>query len=104
MRKVVAKAGQSLASGVAVGQLANLGPESIALLLQAGIDDRRKLEEFGAVGAYVEIHRLGLHPPLNLLYILEGALRNVSWTELPHHVRASITLEADALIESMRSL
>ena len=85
---------------VAIGELINLSPESSQLLEQVGIEDREKLEELGSVGAYVEIHRKGLRPSLNLLYALEGALRNIPWTNLPYHVRASLTLEADAILGS----
>ncbi|MSQ20550.1 MAG: hypothetical protein EXR39_13565 [Betaproteobacteria bacterium] len=103
MMNRVAKAGQNTGDTVAIGQLANLTAEASDLLLRAGIDNRRKLEEFGAVGAYLEMHRKGLQPTLNFMYVLEGALRDVPWTQLPHHVRASITLEADALIEAEKN-
>ena len=96
------KAAPQNANTVELRQLANLTAEASALLIQAGIDDRRKLEEIGAVGAYMEMYRQGLKPAMNLLYVIEGALRDVPWTQLPHHVRASITLEADAMIESER--
>ncbi|MFN0299217.1 MAG: TfoX/Sxy family DNA transformation protein [Burkholderiales bacterium] len=92
--------GKSTQQPVAFGELINLSPESSLLLEQVGIEDRRKLEELGSVGAYVEIHRKGLRPTLNLLYALEGALRNMPWTNLPYHVRASLTLEADAILGS----
>ena len=52
------------------------------------------------MGAYVEIHRKGLRPTMDLLYALEGALRNMPWTNLPYHVRAALTLEADAILGS----
>lgn len=77
---------------------ANLAPECAELLAQVGIDFPSQLEQVGAVGAYVAIHRRGLKPTLTLLYALEAALRNVPWTQLPHHVRAALTLEVDALL------
>lgn len=83
---------------VGVGDLAALAPESLHLLLQAGIGDRGRLEELGSVGAYIEVHRHGLKPSLNLLYALEGVIRDTPWTSLPYHVRASLTLEADAML------
>ena len=98
MRKGSRTAGKPPGQLVAVSDLINLGPESSELLGRVGIEDRRALEELGSVGAYVEIHRKGLRPTLNFLFALEGALRNVPWTQLPHHVRASLTLEADAII------
>ncbi len=92
--------GKSVQQPVAFSELINLSPESSQLLEQVGIEDRRKLEELGSVGAYVEIHRKGLRPTLDLLYALEGALRNMPWTNLPYHVRAALTLEADAILGS----
>jgi DNA transformation protein and related proteins len=91
---------KSAEQSVAFGDLINLSPESSQLLEQVGIEDRQKLAELGSVGAYVEIHRKGLRPSLNLLYALEGALRNMPWTNLPYHIRASLTLEADAILGS----
>ncbi len=102
MRKSNRAAAKKTAQTVAVGELINLSPESSQLLERAGIEDRQTLEDLGSVGAYVEMHRKGLRPTLNLLYALEGALREVPWTQLPHHVRASLTLEADAILGSER--
>lgn len=86
------------APAVAVGDLAGLAPESLQMLLQAGIGDRGRLEALGSVGAYIEVHRRGLKPSLNFLYALEGVIRDTPWTSLPYHVRASLTLEADAML------
>jgi hypothetical protein len=86
----------------ALSNMLNLGPASAQMLADAGIESRAELEELGAVGAYVTVYRKasGSRPTLNLLYALEGALRNIPWTKLPHHVRASLTLEADAILSS----
>ncbi len=102
MRKSSRIAGKKTGPTVAVGELINLSLESSQLLERAGIEDRRTLEDLGSVGAYVALYRKGLRPTLNLLYALEGALRDVPWTQLPHHVRASLTLEADAIIGAER--
>ncbi len=83
--------------------LDQLGPEIAAMLQKAGIRDRAELEEVGAVGAYVAASRKGLQPTLSFLYAVEGALRGVAWASLPYHVRASLTLEADALLHAERS-
>lgn len=88
--------------GAQLGGLAHLGPEVAVLLRKAGIRTRAELEETGAVGAYVVACRKGLQPTLSFLYALEGALRGVAWASLPYHVRASLTLEADAILHSER--
>jgi DNA transformation protein and related proteins len=100
MRKTSRGAGKNTGQSVTVSELINLSPESSEMLERAGIESRQALADLGSVGAYVEIHRKGMRPTLNLLYALEGALRNVPWTQLPYHVRASLTLEADAIIGS----
>lgn len=80
--------------------LRNLAPESATMLVEAGVDTRAKLAEIGAVGAYVAVKKKGLNPTLNLLYAVEGALRGLPWTELPYHIKASLTLEADAYLDA----
>lgn len=78
--------------------LRNLGPESVRMLEAVGVTTRAALNELGAVGAYVAVKRSGQKPTLNLLYALEGALRDIAWTDLPYQVKASLTLEADAYL------
>lgn len=70
------------------------------MLEAAGIRTRSQLNELGSVGAYVAVKRAGQQPTLNLLFAIEGALRDIAWTELPYHVRASLTLEADAYLDA----
>ena len=86
--------------GAGFSGLPNLGAEAAALLEQAGISTRAELEELGSVGAYVAVNRKGLKPSLSLLYAIEGALRGIAWADLPYHVRASLTLEADAVLDA----
>lgn len=83
-----------------LASLKNLGEESARMLEAAGIATRSDLSELGAVGAYVAVKRKGLKPTLNLLYAIEGALRDVAWTDLPYHVRTQLTLEADAYLDA----
>lgn len=80
--------------------LGNLGRDSAQMLEAAGISTRSQLSELGAVGAYVAVRRKGLKPPLNLLYAIEGALRDIPWTDLPYPVRTQLTLEADAYLDA----
>lgn len=83
-----------------LASLRNLGPESAKMLADVGIDTRATLADIGAVGAYVAVKKKGLNPTLNLLYAVEGALRDLPWTELPYHIKASLTLEADAFLDA----
>ncbi len=68
------------------------------MLEAAGIATRTALSELGAVGAYVAVKRKGLNPTLNLLYAIEAGLRDVA--VLPSHVKAQLTLEADAYLDA----
>jgi len=86
--------------GLAIETLKNLRGTHARMLHEAGITSPAQLHELGAVGAYIRVRRSGLQAGLNLLYALEGAIRNMSWTDLPYGVRAALTLEADAYLSS----
>lgn len=97
-----AKRAKSPVDAQAIAELRNLGEASAKMLAQAGIKTVAELREVGAVAAYVAVKRTGATPSLDLLYALEGALRDVPWTALPYPVRASLTLEADAYLDAER--
>jgi DNA transformation protein len=80
--------------------LKNLSGLNARILQEAGVTSPAQLHELGAVATYVRVKRAGIQASLNLLYALEGAIRDVNWTELPYSVRASLTLEADAFLEN----
>jgi DNA transformation protein len=82
----------------AIEELKNLSGTSARMLKEAGITSPTELHELGAVEAYVRVKRAGVQAGVNLLYAIEGAIRDVSWTELPYNVLASLTLEADAYL------
>lgn len=82
-----------------LASMKNIGEESARMLQDAGIRTPAELEELGAVGAYVAVYKTGAKPSLNLLYAIEGALRNIAWTRVPYQVRAALTLEADAFLD-----
>ena len=64
-------------------KLRNIGPKSAAWLRQVGLRTRADLEGVGAVEAFMRVKRAGFKPSLNLLYALEGALRDCHWQEVP---------------------
>lgn len=70
-----------------ISRLRNLGPRSEAWLNAVGIKTRAELEEVGSVVAYRWVVEHGFAPSLNLLYALEGALRDVHWAELDAEVK-----------------
>lgn len=76
---------------------ANLGPKSEAMLMRAGIADIDRLQQLGAVGAYLEVKRHGDKPSLHLLWALEGALTSRPWQEVAKKDRLRLLLELEAL-------
>lgn len=78
------------------GKVRNIGPKSAAWLRQVGVHSPEQLAELGAVGTFIKIKRAGFRPSLNLLYALEGALRDCHWQEVPEARRSELVLAADA--------
>lgn len=77
-------------------KLRNIGPKSAAWLRQVGLRTREDLEAAGAVDAFVKVRRAGFKPSLNLLYALEGALRDCHWQEIPEARRLQLVEAAEA--------
>ncbi len=87
-------------STVSLESLKNLTATNAKVLHAVGITSAAELHEMGAVAAYVRVKRAGIQTSLNFLYALEGAIRDINWTDLPYATRASLTLEADAYLAS----
>jgi DNA transformation protein len=80
--------------------LRNLGPASAAWLEAAGIHTADQLRRLGALEAFrrVAFHRGG-DVSLNLLYALEGALRDVRWDRIPREERDALRRAAETPAE-----
>lgn len=87
-------------SDTPVIQLKNLGPKSAQWLNAIGIHTRADLQALGALAAYQRVCAAGCKPSLNLLYALEGALRDCHWQALPEDVRRGLVIAADSLSQS----
>ncbi len=74
-----------------ITDLRGLGVVSARWLSSVGINDENDLREVGAVEAFARV-RLAVAPraSLNLLYALEGALRDVDWRSLPEDLKLSL--------------
>ena len=83
------------------GKLRNIGPKSAAWLRQVGLRSREDLEAAGPVGAYLKVRRAGFKPSLNLLYALEGALRDCHWQEVPETRRGELVAAAEDAIAQL---
>jgi hypothetical protein len=73
-----------------VRQLRNLGPVSAGWLAAVGIHTLADLRAAGAAEAWRRVFEAGRNPSLNLLWALEGALRDEHWGELPPTVKAAL--------------
>lgn len=83
------------------GKMRNIGPKSTAWLRQVGLRTRQELEAAGPVDAYMRVRRAGFRPSLNLLYALEGALRDCHWQEVPDERRKELVAAAEAAIAGL---
>lgn len=72
---------------VPVGRLRNLGPTSARWLEAVGVRSLSDLRSLGAPEAWSRVQDAGFNPTLNLLYALEGALRDEHWAGLPAAVK-----------------
>lgn len=79
-------------------KLRNIGPKSAAWLRQVGLRSLDDLAAVGAVEAYMKVRRAGFKPSLNLLYSLEGALKDCHWQEVPEARRTELVQAAEAAI------
>ena len=79
-------------------KLRNIGPKSAAWLRQVGLRSREELAAAGTVDAFMRVKRAGFKPSLNLLYALEGALRDCHWQEVPDARRSELVAAAEAAI------
>jgi len=74
--------------------LRNLGPASTRWLNAIGVHTRRDLEKLGAVDAYAILRAHGYNASLNLVYAIEGALRDCAWNRLPAKRKAQLKAAA----------
>ncbi len=79
-------------------KLRNIGPKSAAWLRQVGLRTEDDLRAIGALDAFIRVKRAGFKPSLNLLYALEGALRDCHWQDIPAERRSELLIAADAAI------
>ena len=82
-------------------KMRNIGPKSAAWLRQVGLKTPEDLIEAGPLEAFMRIKRAGFKPSLNLLYSLEGALRDCHWQEVPEERRTELVAAAEAAIAEL---
>ena len=77
-------------------KMRNIGPKSAAWLRQVGLRTEQDLVGAGPVDAFMRVRRAGFKPSLNLLYALEGALRDCHWQEVPEQRRVELVAAVEA--------
>lgn len=83
-------------AGKDLANMPNLGKKSAQMLRDAGIHTVKELNDPGAVEAYLKIKRQGITVSLNMLYAIEGALKNTHWNKLDRATREELLMEVDA--------
>ena len=68
----------------------NIGKVSRRWLFEVGVVTLEDLRAVGAVAAYRMIKAQQPQATLNLLWSLEGAIRNVDWRELPPEIKRKL--------------
>jgi hypothetical protein len=77
-------------------QLRNIGKVSAGRLAAVGITTPSELEALGAVEAYRRVKEAyPAQTSLNLLYALEGAILDVTWSDLPPALRERLRAAAE---------
>jgi DNA transformation protein len=74
----------------------NIGPKSTAWLRQVGVRSMEDLQRVGVLETFLKVKRAGFRPSLNLLWSMEGALRDCHWTDVPEDRRAELLRALDA--------
>ncbi|MEJ2721859.1 MAG: TfoX/Sxy family protein [bacterium] len=75
--------------------LPNIGPTLAGELAKIGVENEKHLKKLGSVDAAVRISFAGRGACYNLLYALEGAIRNVRWHRIPKADRDRIKKKFD---------
>jgi DNA transformation protein and related proteins len=81
--------------GPALASLRGLGPMSVAMLGEAGIDTTAKLKANDPFALYLKIKRKRGNVSINLLYALIGAIEDRDWRDVARTDRTAILLTLD---------
>lgn len=77
-------------------KIRNVGPKGAAWLKQVGVRTQDDLDRLGPVEAFMKVKRAGFRPSLNLLYSLEGAIRNCHWADIPDERKRELVAAAES--------
>ena len=75
--------------------LPNLGPQSQAMLANAGLHTLAEIRKLGSVESYLAVKRLNRSASLNLLWALEGAISGRHWRDVAKHDRLHLLTQLE---------
>jgi DNA transformation protein and related proteins len=79
----------------ALSELRGLGPRSVEILVQAGINTPAKLRKADLFELYRRIKAKHPRMSLNLLYAMMGAVDNVDWRDIAKERRSEVLMRLD---------
>ncbi|MEJ2794130.1 TfoX/Sxy family protein [Iodobacter sp. LRB] len=85
-----------------ISDLANLGPQSQAMLEAAGICSVQAIYDLGSVRAYLQVKQMNPHASLNLLYALEGAVSGQPWQTVARLHKTSLLLALESMAKQYK--
>ena len=79
-----------------IADLNGLGPKTAERLSSVGIDTVQRLEEAGAIGAYVLLKdAFPKWTSLNALWGIQAALMEIDWRQLPEAIKQQLMDELE---------
>jgi len=71
--------------------LRNLGPKSVRVLADAGVETVQQLQDLGATAVYRRLKEMAPGGvSLNMLWALQGALMDMDFREIPDEIKAEL--------------
>lgn len=68
----------------------NIGKDTEAKLIEAGIDSFEKLVELGSEQSFLRLQAFDPGACINLLYGLEGAIEGIKWNEISQQKKQAL--------------
>jgi DNA transformation protein len=72
------------------------------MLIRAGVKSPSELRTLGSARAFVRVREAGLRPSLNLLWALEGAIRDIPWQQVARTDRLRLLMELEDVLRPVR--
>jgi len=73
-----------------LSEMPNIGQELEKRLIDIGISSPLHLQEKGSIAAFQLLHAADQHVCINMLFALEGAIRNIRWHKLEKNAKQEL--------------